>query len=150
MPRSPAVLPVLAALLLLPACGRDAPAGPSRPDGPAFVKSAEFYGCDLLRDATCKPRFPTAQEMQQINAAIYSVTCTDIRYWLESNKSEFMLYDYYNGQWGDYHYSSGAVHLWSGTFLWAGELMKTLIHEASHALYGTEAAAQAAESRCGG
>ena len=150
MPRVPAVLPVLAALLLLPACGRDAPAGPSLPDGPQWVKSAEFYGCDWVNDPTCKPRFPTAQEMQAIQSAIAKVTCTDLRYWLEANVSNITVYSGYNGEWGDYHFGSGSVHLWDRTFAYAGELVKTLIHEASHALYTSELAAQAAETRCGG
>ena len=110
----------------------------------------QAYGCDWVNDPNCRVRFPTAQEMQAIRAAIALVTCTDLRYWLEANVSNISVYGGYNGEWGDCHFGSGDVHLWDRTFAYAGELVKTLIHEASHALYTTETAAREAETRCGG
>jgi len=144
-----AVILIVAAL---GGCGTDLGPANDQPE-PSFLKSAEFYGCDLVSDPTCKPRMPTAAELKAIVGAIDAMTCSNIQATLMEyvERSDIKVYDTDDGNWGDNHSSLNEIHIWAGSFNTPGMVGETLAHEGAHITFDTnsELLASMMEVQCG-
>ena len=60
------------------------------------------------------------------------------------------VYPTADGSWGDYHYTTGDIHIWTYAFTNAHELNMTLMHESYHGYYNDpdDTAAENFASNC--
>jgi hypothetical protein len=125
---------------------------------PSMLYSSEFYGfdpalCDPPTNPACQPQQLTASQRVQVNAAIQSLACAEIRdyLWGMAFDGAIESYNTDDGNWGDSHWPTDPhIHIWSGTFD-SSRLAETLAHEGAHILYATtsEVTADQAEIDCG-